>query len=80
MKKLLIVVVLFCLVAPAGAAKRVVISSLPEPVRAFAGRAADLFPLGLEPGARRFPWRVRRACHEQDFKQRPRAEHQVTGR
>ena len=36
MKKLLPVVVLFCLVAPAGAAKRVVVSSLPEPVRAFA--------------------------------------------
>ena len=36
MKKLLPVVVLFCLVAPAGAAKRVGVSSLPEPVRAFA--------------------------------------------
>ena len=36
MKKLLIVVVLFCLVASAGAAKRVVVTSLPEPVRAFA--------------------------------------------
>ena len=36
MKKLLPVVVLFCLVAPAGAAKKVVVTSLPEPVRAFA--------------------------------------------
>ena len=36
MKKLLPVVVLFCLAAPAGAAKRVVVTSLPEPVRAFA--------------------------------------------
>ena len=36
MKRLLPVVVLFCLVAPAGAAKRVVVTSLPEPVRAFA--------------------------------------------
>ena len=36
MKRLLPVVVLFCLVAPAGAAKKVVVTSLPEPVRAFA--------------------------------------------
>ena len=36
MKKLLPVVVLFCLVAPAHAAKKVVVTSLPEPVRAFA--------------------------------------------
>ena len=35
MKKLLLVVVLFCLVAPARAAKRVVVMSLSEPVRAF---------------------------------------------
>ena len=36
MKKLLPVVVLFWLVASAGAAKRVVVTALPEPVRAFA--------------------------------------------
>ena len=36
MKPLLLVVVLFCLVAPAHAEKKVVVTSLPEPVRAFA--------------------------------------------
>ena len=33
---LIAVAVLFCLVAPAGAAKKVVVTTLPEPVRAFA--------------------------------------------
>ena len=36
MQKILPILICLCFVAPAGAAKRVVVTSLPEPVRAFA--------------------------------------------
>ena len=36
MKRTLPILICLCLAAPAGAAKKVVVTSLPEPVRAFA--------------------------------------------